>query len=63
MVPFEAVHPQEALFMMSIFSNGWIIRETSDGVLFPAIPVKLKKRTCKYKDKIAWIRSLPEIDL
>ena len=61
-IPFEALHFQEAVLMQYIFASGWIIKETSDGVMFTAIPVKLKRRQkpSKYAAIIQRIRNLPD---
>jgi hypothetical protein len=63
-IPFEVLHPEEALFMQCIFKAGLSIRSTSEGLLFACIPVKLKRRkTDKYKNVIRWIRTRPDTDI
>lgn len=58
-IPFEALHPQEALIMQSVFQSGLVIRDAGPYGLFIATPRKHPHRRMKPHIKRAIERIRP----
>ena len=62
-IPFEAFHPQEALFLQAVYADGLAVREDRFG-LHLSCPIRLRKRRLmKYRETITWIRRCPDREL
>jgi hypothetical protein len=67
MIPFEALHPQEAFFLQNLYSRGFCVRGHADypETLFvkPQRKPIRRKGPSKYSRIIAQIRLKPDVEL